>query len=476
MRRAIIARIAREELRALTRNHVAAIACAILALLIVASVGLGLDRRARIEGLRAHHQAASDAAFKAQPDRHPHRMVHYGQYVFRPLSALAFFDPGVDAYTGSMAFLEGHRQNSANFSEARQSSLLMRFGDLSPAFVLQVLAPLLMVFLAHGAIARERESGLLRVLLAQGLRPAEILVGKLATHLGLSLTLLAPAALALAALVAAGQAPAGPAGALLLVYALYLAFWATLAVLVSSLFRRGRDALAALVSIWMALTIILPRGLPELAALLHPQPTRIETDVAIHRDLKAIGDSHNPDDPYFAAYKARILRQYGVSRVEDLPVQWAGLVSYEGERLTSALFDRYAAEAFARESAQNRLVRAFSVVSPMLAVRTGSSALAATDVESHKDFLDQVEAHRFAFVQALNRVQIETIPNQNAGPDPRVSADTWARMPTLVYHAPDPLARSAGAISATLAILLAWLAALGFALRQIARRPLESFQ
>ena len=96
--------------------------------------------------------------FDAQPNRHPHRMVHYGHFAFRPLDPLAAFDPGIDAFAGSVIYLEGHRQNSANFADVRQSSLLLRFGQLTPAFVLQTLLPLLLIVLGAGIIARERET------------------------------------------------------------------------------------------------------------------------------------------------------------------------------------------------------------------------------------------------------------------------------------------------------------------------------
>ncbi|MDT1883647.1 ABC transporter permease, partial [Acinetobacter baumannii] len=60
---------------------------------------------------RAHYQAEANQEFEAQPDRHPHRVVHYGHFLFRPLNPLAAFDPGIDGYTGNTLYLEGHRQN-----------------------------------------------------------------------------------------------------------------------------------------------------------------------------------------------------------------------------------------------------------------------------------------------------------------------------------------------------------------------------
>ena len=465
----LIGRVAFEEWRALARSRVAVVAGLILAVLLASSALLGLEQRNAIEATRAHHQASSDQQFDAQPDRHPHRMVHYGQFVFRPLSALAFFDRGVDSFTGHTVFLEGHRQNSANFSEARQSSLLLRFGELTPAFVLQTLAPLLVIFLAYGAVAGERERGTLRLMAAQGLAAGDMLAGKLAAHGVVAGLILAPAALALLAAALMGWSPPGPTLALLLIYGLYLAIWAVLAVLVSALARRSRDALIVLVSIWMVLVVLIPRTLPEAAARLQT-PTRIETDIAIHEDLSKIGDSHDPDDPYFSAFKARTLAKYGVQRVEDLPVQWAGLVGMEGERLTSQLFDRYAREAFAREQAQNRFVRGFGAVSPVIALRQASMSLAGTDIESHQDFLDQVERYRYAFVQALNRMQVDQIPNRDADDDPRIAAANWKRVPSFAYVAPDVMRLAGGRVVANLAILTAWLVVLLALCAPVARR------
>jgi ABC-2 type transport system permease protein len=471
----LIGRVAFEEWRALARNRVAVVAGLLLAVLLASSALLGLEQRNAIEATREHRQSSSDRQFDAQPDRHPHRMVHYGQFVFRPLSTLAFFDRGVDSFTGHTVFLEGHRQNSANFSEARQSSLLLRFGELTPAFVLQILAPLLVIFLAYGAVAGERERGTLRLMAAQGLAPSQMLAGKLVAHGVIIGLILAPAALALLAAALVGWAPPRPALLLVLIYGLYLAIWAVAAVLVSALARRSRDALIVLMSIWMVLVVLIPRTLPEIAARLQT-PTRIETDIAIHEDLAKIGDSHNPDDPYFSAFKAKTLAKYGVQRVEDLPVQWSGLVGIEGERLTSQLFDRYAREAFAREQAQNGFVRGFGAVSPAIALRQASMSLAGTDIESHQDFLDQVERYRYAFVQALNRMQVEQIPNQNAADDPRIAASNWKRVPSFAYVAPNALRLAGGRVAANLAILTLWLAALLTFCALVARRLREDAQ
>ncbi|MFH7191697.1 hypothetical protein ACHWGL_32920, partial [Klebsiella pneumoniae] len=75
-----------------------------------------------------------------------------------------------------------------------------------------------------------------------------------------------PAFLLLAWLAISAVAPWSAVGLLMLGYAAWLLLWATMAVLISASVTRSRDALVALVGIWMVGVILLPRALPEVAA------------------------------------------------------------------------------------------------------------------------------------------------------------------------------------------------------------------
>lgn len=460
--------IAREEWRALLRNRAALIATALMAVLVLVTSFTSLERRSAIEADRARYQAQVDEGFDEQPDRHPHRMVHYGQFVFRPIAPLAFFDAGVDSFTGNTIFLEGHRQNSANFAEARQSSLLMRFGQFTPAFVLRVLAPLLLVFLGYASVAREREGGTLRLMLAQGVDARGLMRGKLLGHGAIALAAGLPAFVVLAGFAALGAAQWPVTLLMIAGYATWLLLWSLLSVTVSALVKRPRDALAVLIAIWMVAAILLPRALPEIARSQTAIDTRIETEIALHRELAKIGDSHDPDDPYFNAFREQVLAEYGVDTVEDLPVQYAGLVGMEGERLTTGIYADAASRAMTREGEQNRLVHGFAALSPLIAIRQLSMTLAGSDLAAHNDFLGQAEAFRYRFVQQLNRMQAELIP-AIGGEDPRISAEYWQQIPRFAYRRPDPLQR-AGAILWPFAVLLGWIAALAVLAAAAARR------
>lgn len=462
-----VARVCRNDLIGMVRNRVAVVAIILTILLSIAAALTSIAHRDANAAMRARFQAEADKRFDGQPARHPHRVVHYGHFVFRVPPALAAFDPGVDAHTGNSIFLEGHRQNSANFGDVRQSSLLARFGALTPAFVLQILAPLVLIFVGFGAIVREREAGTLRQTVAQGLRAHQLVVGKLFALLTAATLLGAPGGVALCWLVLKEDAPLLLSVTLAFAYAAYLAIWASLILFVSARASSSRGALLSLLSIWAAFAILVPRVTPDFAFAAHPTPTRLETDIAIQRDLRRLGDSHNPDDSHFAAFKKSVLARYGVERVEDLPFNYRGLLAIEGERLSSLLFERYAARLANAQRQQSHFALMASALSPTIALRDFSMRAAGTDLEAHRRFLAQAEAYRYSIVQQLNRLQAETLTyaddgSRNSDPEAarRVRIDTknWQALPDFGYQPANPGAQLRSAMPAALWLLL-WLAA-----------------
>lgn len=462
-------RIAAAELRLLLRKRVAALGFVLLFLLTLAATMVSLMHRQAVEADRARFQATAEQHWDAQPDRHPHRVVHYGHFVFRPLEPLSFFDFGVEPFTGRAIYLEAHRQNAANFSDARQSSLLLRFGQLTPAFVLQTLAPLLIVFLAFGSVARERENGQMWLVLCQGVAGPRFLAGKIMGHAIVALALSAPALLVLAATGVVSAGAGLPSLLIMLGYALYLLIWVVISVLISAAVSRARDALLLLVACWIATVILLPRVLPGLAAEITVLPTRIETEAAIHQALARTGDSHNPDDPYFSHFRKQVLARYGVSRIEDLPVNYGGLLLAEGERLTSELFDRHMEADFRVQRQQTDFIDRFGLASPVISLRRLSMAMAGTSLEHHKHFLFSAEQYRFALIQALNDLHAREIRHEDDRAQ-RLSQDHWQHLPKFHYAPPDLDATIRSQVLPGLYVMAAWLGALTLAALWLGRR------
>lgn len=473
-----VTRIAREEWRSLFRDKVVLFGLLLLTMLMLVAALNAWEHQRNANAERARYQAQATDEFKAQPDRHPHRVAHYGHFLFRPLSTLASFDPGIDAYTGNTLFLEAHRQNSANFGDVRQSSLLLRFGQLTPAFVLQVLAPLLLIFVGHAGVARERETGTLRVLLAQGVGSRQIVLGKLLALSGFAGLVLMPAMLALALIGTIGQAPWALALLLAIGYAGWLLLWSLMVVLASSLFARGRDALLVLLAVWAVLVILLPRWVPDVVNSAIALPTRFENEIHVEREYLALGDAHNPDDPKFAAFRDKVLQEYGVSRIEDLPVNFKGLVGMEGERQSSQLFNRYAAAALDLQARQNQRVDHFGWLSPSLALRRLSMTAAGTDLDNFRRFLEQGEAYRYDLIQRLNRLQAEELTyadDTNPNNENRIANSHWQTFPPFQFQ-PESTAQTLQRTLSASGILLLWLTILsgliwvqGGRLRKVAR-------
>lgn len=469
-------RITRAEFAYWRHSRLAVVAAvALVAIAIVSALTSGSFVAAEAVE-RAEHQAEADSAFLSQPARHPHRMVHYGHYVYRVPPPLAVVDPGVDAYTGTSVFLEGHRQNTATFAEVRETSSLTRFGLLTPAFSLQVLVPLLLIIVGYGCIVRERRSGTLLQLLTHGTPPRTILFGK-AAALG-SLALLAYFPLAFAAAYAATRDSWLSSMLMLTGYALYLTIWTFGIVAVSARARTAGGALVILLGVWLATVVAMPRVATEVATATVPTPSQVETNLAVNAELRELGDSHNANDPNFQSFRAQILAQYDVERVEDLPVNFRGLVAYEGEARTTEVLNAYAEEQLATERAQSRVAARFGLLSPTVALRRLSMIAAGTDLENHHRFLRAAEAHRFEFVQSLNRLHTERLRYQddmrrNDGAAEtrraRVSAENWSLLPEFDFEPPAAGDRAHRALPSA-GILLLWFGLASAMLYRSARR------
>ena len=420
--------IAGAEWRYWLRSRLALGGAALLAGLLIATTVLTTLRMQGDAAQRAHHQAEADAAFLAQPDRHPHRMVHYGHYVFRTPAPLALFDPGLDPVTGQSIFLEGHRQNTAMFAASGASADLGAMSWLSPALVYQLFGPLMVILLGHGLIAREREAATLATLLAQGMPGRVLLAGKALALLSLVVVVLVPLVLSAGLAIQAGEAPVA-AWALVGVYLLYLTIWSALTLLASALLRRRSAVLATLATLWIALTLVLPAVAVSWVSTTTPMAGKLETDLAMLADLRKLGDGHNANDPAFAQLRADLLAKHGVQRVEDLPVNLRGVVAQVGEQRLTATLNTYARAQWAAETRQAVVLARLGWITPLLAVSEASRTVAGTDLAHHHRFLQEAEALRYAFVQGLNRLHAEKLAYSD---DIRRSGDAQAEERTRV--------------------------------------------
>ncbi len=97
-----------------------------------------------------------------------------------------------------------------------------------------------------------------------------------------------------------------------------------------------------------------------------------------------------------------MLAQYNAKRLEDLPINPAGLLMQESEEHSNQVYAHHYARLWSVFERQVTLHNAAAIVAPVLAVRSVSMALAGTDVFHHLDFADAAERYRQLLVKTLN--------------------------------------------------------------------------
>ncbi|WP_247829915.1 ABC transporter permease subunit [Bradyrhizobium sp. 200] len=274
----MIFRIALKDLREFARDGRLLWAGALVIVLMLIALAAGWNRHAQVSNERSVGQALDYEAWLQQGPRHPHDAAEQGMHVFKPQPPLAILDPGIEPFVGSTIWLQAHRQSELKFRPAQDATGLQRFGDLSPAWLLQVLMPLIVIVIGFGTMSGEYERGTLRQLLSLGVPTRSLLLGKALSLASAVLLLIGPACVIFATIFlwslpgADRWDVASRLGLLGLAYGLYLGFFTLLTIGVSSWVRSSRTALVLLLGFWVAATLIAPRTASEAANLLYPTP------------------------------------------------------------------------------------------------------------------------------------------------------------------------------------------------------------
>lgn len=455
--------IAVEEWRYWLRSKTAISALIVVLLLLATSLVSTSAHINNERDAREQLQALAEETFRDQPARHPHRMVHYGHYVFRSPAPLAIADPGVEPYTGTVMFLEGHKQNSATFSPQYTRANAGPYPLLSPALAYQLLVPLLLIVVGFGSLSREHEARTDQLVFTMGISPGTFWLGKSMALAALALLALLP--LGIVASLAWLQGENGLITlSFWLGYAVYLMCWAFLITAASAWSKQATTALLTLLACWVALSVLIPRVASSAADAWTPLNGKLQNDLAISRALRTVGDGHNASDPAFTQLRSQLLAQYEVDTVESLPINFRGLVAQTAERDLTDILNQFAEQRTKQERAQARLANSFSVLSPYLALKSFSISTANTDLNQHHRFLREAEAVRFAFVQGLNEVHTNDLAysddinrsvDESSSQRARVDAHHWRILDEFKPQPPSVKARLGSSLPFLLT-LLAW--------------------
>lgn len=456
----MIGAVIRNELRAFWREGRLVLLGISLFCIFVGVMVVTATATARAQAERDQIGATARSQWEQQGAKNPHRAAHFGIYVFKPALALAVVEPGIGAQVGQSLWLEPHKRNLTRNSLAADAPPSARLGELVPGLVLLVLVPLLIIGLGHNALSQERESGTLRMAHAAGVQGSALLVGK---WVGLVLAIggaLMPALLVGVSLLP-GAASADGAMRMAIFGMGLLGYYAIIAALTVALSARvptSRSALLWLLALWVASVWVVPRLGAAAAQAMRPVSTGEAFAAAVAQDIQRGLPGEGDAAIRLAAFEAQLLKDHGVTRLEDLPIGANAARRLFRDAYATRVYGLHFERLWAQYGAQQNMLRVSGLLSPVVPMRALSAALAGTDLAHQKYFEDAAEAYREYYTVAIDEWDKQARGGVVSAEDKYADDAQWQSIAPFSYRAPPVRFALAHAIPDLLA-LLGWLVA-----------------
>jgi ABC-2 type transport system permease protein len=399
----------------------------------------------------AYTQSAKTASEKTELTKHmreqwdslnmdAHSASHYGKYVFTPQSSLGFFDLGISNYVGRFLKVEAHLQNDPQFSQANESSDTIRFGDLSAARLLQVLLPLLLIFMAYDTVGREREQGTLKLLVAQGVSMRRLIWQKIIAHFLLAQLVLIPVMTAAFIFQVSGDATSKTNDdftrfvLLLLLYSGFSFIVICITVSVSAKLKESHNTLFAMLGVWFVFILFLPKMTANAADGFYPLPSKKEFHLAIEKEVKNGVDGHNKSDIRSKLFIDSVLTHYQVSNVNQLPINIDGALMQADEDYRNMVTKKNFGFVKEKIYEQNYLSQQLAWLNPFLSVRDLSMSICSTDYFQQAAFEEQVQNYRIELMRTLNDYM--TTHSKPGDWGSKAESSFFQSVPDFIYHQP----------------------------------------
>ena len=264
--------------------------------------------------------------------------------------------------------------------------LLAAFGNFDLAFVIVVLAPLLVIALTFNVLSGDQEAGTWDLVRSQPRHPLGVLGVKFALRAAaawLPLVLLQVMATIAFDLPFDARWLTVAAGTLA-----YVLFWVLAAVAVAA-WRRSSDVnVLILLGVWIVCTVLGPALVNVAAAARYPLPEALELTVLARQGY------HSAWDRPLAETMERFYQRYPEWRTVAIPTNtysngWYYAMQQRGDELARPAADSYRRTLQERE----RWVASMSVVFPPAVLQRALTGVARTDLDAYLAYLDSVAAH-----------------------------------------------------------------------------------
>jgi ABC-2 type transport system permease protein len=163
-------------------------------------------------------------------------------------------------------------------------------------------------------------------------------------------------------------------------------------------------------------------------------------------------------DQILPEIEKRLLAEYNVQRVEDLPIDPKRVANIEldaaGDRIQEEIFNRLH-DAY---DAQDAVYQTGSVLAPGIAVQSLSMALSETHFAHYRLFADAAEAYRQELVHTMDQADLHSENAKPGAAGPIVQdRETWEKLRPFEYTSPG-FAWSLGKSFISIIVLIVWFA------------------
>lgn len=479
--------ILKKELRQLFRDRWLCGGVVLLVVLVLVSLGAGIGSYMDVAARQQALQQAARQDWLAQDSATGHSATHHGTSLYKVFSPLFAFDAGSDAALGTTVRVESHHPFPMTERLAVGNVHPLNFDVSTPALLLQLVFPLLIILLTFSAVSGERDQGTLPLVLSSGVTWRGWMLAKM----GVSLTLLAAVLFVPLAWLVMWCVRITPLSGistadlmrrvapLAVCTLLFLGGWSFLSLAVSARVVSSKMSLIILLACWAGWSIVIPRLAVEFAQQRVPLPLADDLD----REREEMAQYGHEGGSVYHKLRGDVdekyMKEYGVGSAEELPLKMSALYLTAVEDFTDQIYDEQVARLDRAFVAQDRFVDAASWVSPYLAMRSLSTAFSGTDRIHHQAFYQAVEQYRRKLVRILNEYDAHNLTKERPRPEgerKRVDAgmlpagyiarekpgpDVWASVPPFEYHFPK-IEIAAQRLWGPLVVLLAWFLGTGF--------------
>ena len=446
----MLGRIIAHEIRLLHRDRTAWIVVTLFAILMMYAAVNGTQEQEKRQGVAAetmsdyqtlvsaarHEAEALEANLRDEglpPDtfdwgpRHPYNVgSSMGHLITLPATPLALFAIGQSDLYPAAYQVSAASSVALGQTDQLENPYKLLVGHFDLAFVILFLYPLLILALTFNLTAEEKETGTLRLVLAQPVGLSTIIWAKV---LGRS-ALIVGAALVLTLLAFIGTGGAaeggwGYFGLWLVITLLYGAFWFGLSLLVNSIGRSAATNAIILAVCWLAFVVILPSLINVVASTLHPVPSRMSFITAMRTET-TVAEQQSSES------LAKFIQDHPeIAPVNDEEANFAMLRVARDERIAEQLapvMERFVQQ----QDQQHRFVQALGYLSPTLVTNRMLLDAAGTGPDRHKDFLGQVKAFQATWQQHFVPMYFANVAFQSADYDTMPHFEYREEVPAVV--------------------------------------------